>query len=84
MATFSVYGKPGCVWCKRAIALIEMNGHRHDYLDITTHSDEFEFDFPDAKSVPKIVLEDWVNIKFESYEELQEYFNKDRNRIDVA
>lgn len=81
---FTIYGQENCNACQRVKSLLEMRGYKYDYLDIAKHMDEFEFDFPNAKSVPKIVLEDWVNIKFESYEELKEYLDEQRNRIDVA
>lgn len=34
MSVFTVYGRPGCGYCYRAVDLLESRGHEFKYIDI--------------------------------------------------
>ena len=34
MSEFTVYGRPGCGYCYRAVELLESHGHEFRYIDI--------------------------------------------------
>jgi glutaredoxin 3 len=71
-----VYGKTGCSFCERAIALLESKGI--DYKKYTLLEDisveEFHKKFPDARTVPMISRGDEI---IGNYNALVEYLKED-------
>lgn len=64
MSNVKIYGKPDCVWCKRAVAFAEAFDYPYTYVDMTTEDggkmfhDHFEsMKIPTPKSVPQVFIE---------------------------
>lgn len=55
---YTVYGKPGCVFCIKAKNLLERNSQKYDYVDIDEDAQAKHFvkEVLAAKKVPQIML----------------------------
>ncbi len=54
---YIIYGKPNCIFCDKAKALLTMRGEYFSYRDINvpSHWEDMKKWFPDAQTVPQIV-----------------------------
>jgi len=70
-----IYGKPDCPYCDRAKSFLEARGIDYQYLLIGTDVEmgEFREEFPAARSVPQIIVDD---VKIGGYTDLVEFFKK--------
>lgn len=52
---FEIWGRPNCIWCDRAKALLEERGMLYEYVELTPDNLEvFQLYFPGKKTVPQI------------------------------
>lgn len=85
MNEFKVYGKPVCPYCVRAKALIELNGDKYTELVVekTINLEAFKALFPEAKTVPQIVLlrkdGDTVQEHIGGFTELQAWYKASKD-----
>jgi glutaredoxin len=67
-----IYGKPGCIWCERSVALLDTRNISYKYYTVGLDVDlNFIKDtFPDVKVVPIIVIN---GFRIGGYESLEAY-----------
>lgn len=51
-----MYGQPNCIYCDKAKALAKLYNLNLVYFDIKVNRDDFRRDFPDATTVPQIIM----------------------------
>lgn len=76
MTTAFIYGKNNCVWCDRAKSLLTSRFIEWEFGNIEEDAQErmdFRVDFPDAKTVPQIILN---GKKIGTYTQLEEYLKE--------
>lgn len=70
-----VYGKDGCIYCEKAVSLLNEHSMKYTYYklgeDITV--DEFKEKFPGQKTVPVITT---FGLNIGGYEALQGYIEE--------
>jgi glutaredoxin len=53
--SYTIWGRPGCVWCERAKELIASKGLDYKYIELTPENlEEFNERTNGAKTVPQI------------------------------
>lgn len=57
---YEIYGKNNCSYCVKAKKLLESYGRPYKYINIENDMDEFFAIFPEAKTVPQILLDDII------------------------
>lgn len=95
MTTAFIYGKNNCVWCDRAKSLLTSRFIEWEFANIEEDEEarmNFRLDFPDAKTVPQIILEDvrlatastlTTDLKIGTYTQLEEYLKGVEKTINV-
>ena len=69
-----IYGMDGCGFCKKAVELAEELCLDYTYIDANTAMIEFSRLFPNAKTVPQILVDgEWVG-GYSDFEEVMEHF----------
>lgn len=74
---YIIYGKDNCPWCDYTKVLLEGQYVFKNVQNDRMHFEEFQKEFPGAKTVPKIMRVNdngYVIAKFNSYEKLVEEF----------
>lgn len=53
---YTVYGKPGCIWCQRAVGMCEREGIEHAYkiIDEDLSKEDLIFLIGEYDSIPQI------------------------------
>ena len=71
-----IYGTDDCVFCDKAINLLQMYEKEYTYIDVTETEDmtaAFFKKFPDVRTVPQVTLDDEFHIG--GYQELEKWLN---------
>lgn len=75
MSKAFIYGKNNCQWCDAAKLLLDRHGIKWSFGNIETDDVErrdFREDFPDAKTVPQIVID---GRKIGTYKDLEQWLS---------
>lgn len=76
--TFLIYGRDNCVWCDRAVALLENKGIDYTLIKINTETGENLQEFFDATNNARTVPQIFINGELiGGYDRLAEYFENE-------